>query len=429
MFIPPQLQDPLNSIPLLLSCNDPAAGHLLSLIGECCSAKEAVIAVQEAVERLDVSFNSHDGGFEEVEQKVPQQAASSPVVRLSILTGLYAASIPRLKLRKKTAPDTLRPLLTELETMNVIAGPKASTEEGRALISATASLVKRATEWVKGSPDAKEEDVLGCTKLMKNLLDITLTAYVHCIRSSVAQRTFEQCFPRLTIKTSVGAGWEEGEKVVLEALDAYTFLGCTFKELTSAPQQLPWWYLHIIKPVFQSLITILRSSSPFLSPYSNQLHPRRMLIGSAQVPSPHTSVICVSTAHTHSLQKLQCLYSSDINHSESSPFSSLTQPDLRIQLLADLTGDSQLPQMRVAALGLVKEAIVEPLSSTKPDLFASPLFLRAFGPILFRPSPTDLFSGGKELSLSSFQESAIGRMFGTLLRSSPARSLESDGHT
>ena len=47
--------------------------------------------------------------------------------------------------------------------MIVIAGPRASTEEGRALISATASLVKRAAEWVKGIPDAKEEDVLGCT--------------------------------------------------------------------------------------------------------------------------------------------------------------------------------------------------------------------------------------------------------------------------
>ena len=47
--------------------------------------------------------------------------------------------------------------------MNVMAGPRASTEEGRALISATASLVKRAAEWVKGIPDAKEADVLGCT--------------------------------------------------------------------------------------------------------------------------------------------------------------------------------------------------------------------------------------------------------------------------
>jgi hypothetical protein len=47
--------------------------------------------------------------------------------------------------------------------VNVMAGPRASTEEGRALISATASLVKRATEWVKGTLDAKEEEVLECT--------------------------------------------------------------------------------------------------------------------------------------------------------------------------------------------------------------------------------------------------------------------------
>ena len=84
----------------------------------------------------------------------------------------------------------------------------------------------------------------------------------------------------------------------------------------------------------------------------------------------------------------------------------LNQSDLRIQLLADFTGDSQLPQMRVAAVGLVREAIIELLSSTKPNLFASPLFLRAFVPILFMPSPPDLFSGSKELSLSTFQESS-----------------------
>ena len=47
--------------------------------------------------------------------------------------------------------------------MSVMAGSTASTEEGRALISATASLVKSADHWVKGMPDAKEEDALGCT--------------------------------------------------------------------------------------------------------------------------------------------------------------------------------------------------------------------------------------------------------------------------
>ena len=73
----------------------------------------------------------------------------------------------------------------------------------------------------------------------------------------------------------------------------------------------------------------------------------------------------------------------------------LTQSDLRIQLLADPTGDSQYPQMRVASVGLVKEAIIELLSSTKPNLFASPLFLRVFVPILFMPSPQDLFVGAR----------------------------------
>ena len=171
-------QDLLNSIPLLLSCDDPAAGDLLSLIGECCFVKEVVIAIQKAVERLEVSFNSDDDGFEEVEQKSHQQAASSPVVCLSILTGIYAAcesfsfliqakatddtAIPKLKLRKKTVLDTLRPFLAELETVNVIVEFTVSTEEGRALISVTASLVKRADTWVKGIPDAKEEDALGC---------------------------------------------------------------------------------------------------------------------------------------------------------------------------------------------------------------------------------------------------------------------------
>ena len=104
-----ELQDPLNSIPLLLSCDDPAAGDLLSLIEECCSAKEPVIAVQEAVDRLEVSFNSDHDGFEEVDQKVPQQAASSPIVRLSLLTRPHAAcELFSFSIYGKGANDTQR---------------------------------------------------------------------------------------------------------------------------------------------------------------------------------------------------------------------------------------------------------------------------------------------------------------------------------
>ncbi|EDR02088.1 uncharacterized protein LACBIDRAFT_332712 [Laccaria bicolor S238N-H82] len=231
--------DLLNSISLLLLCNDPAAGDLLPLIGECCSAKEVVIAIQEAVERLEVSLNADNDGFEEVEQKVPQQAASSPVVRLSILTGLYAASIPRLKLRKKTAPDTLRPLLTELETVNLMAGSTASTEKGRALISAMASLVKRAAQWVKGILDAKEEDALGFT-------------------------------------------------------DAYTFLGCTFKELTSAPTTV-------------ALVVIAYHQTGFPDSNNNLAPTLPILISSIQINSALDE--CLSIL----LKFLQCIRASSVS--------------------------------------------------------------------------------------------------------------------
>ena len=70
---------------------------------------------------------------------------------------------PKAEAAKESSPDSLRPLLSELETVNVIAEFTVSTEEGRALISATASLVKRVDQWVKEIPDAKEEDALGCT--------------------------------------------------------------------------------------------------------------------------------------------------------------------------------------------------------------------------------------------------------------------------
>jgi hypothetical protein len=79
-------------------------------------------------------------------------------------------------------------------------------------------------------------------------------------------------------------------------------------------------------------------------------------------------------------------------------------PQLRFQHLVEYTRDSEYPQMRVASVGLVKEALLE--AFTRPDakdnVFLSPLFLRTFGPILFRPDPPDLLSSA--LALKDFQE-------------------------
>lgn len=80
----------------------------------------------------------------------------------------------------------------------------------------------------------------------------------------------------------------------------------------------------------------------------------------------------------------------------------------RFEILRDLTSASDFPQMRTAAIGLVKEAVLDSISSApsarESNVFASPRFVEVFSPILFRPSPPDLFSSN--LSLAEFQDSS-----------------------
>ena len=83
-----------------------------------------------------------------------------------------------------------------------------------------------------------------------------------------------------------------------------------------------------------------------------------------------------------------------------------SEPQLRFRYLVELTSDSEFPQMRVASVGLVKEALLQALSLPPgtENIFLTSLFLRSFGPILFRPNPSDLFTSA-DLSLSDFQDS------------------------
>lgn len=83
-----------------------------------------------------------------------------------------------------------------------------------------------------------------------------------------------------------------------------------------------------------------------------------------------------------------------------------SEPQLRFRHLVELTSDSEFPQMQVASVGLVKEALLEALSLSSNDenIFLTSMFLRSFGTILFRPNPSDLFTSAN-LTLSEFQES------------------------
>lgn len=78
-------------------------------------------------------------------------------------------------------------------------------------------------------------------------------------------------------------------------------------------------------------------------------------------------------------------------------------PALRMEALKELTTDQYLPQMRTAAVGLVKEAVLEGLGSNSQNMFGSGLFMQTFGPILFRPNPPDYLS--KDYSTQELCES------------------------
>jgi hypothetical protein len=86
----------LNTLPVLLPCNDPIARDIMTVIGECGSAKEVVMAVQEAVEQLERLLDS-DGevGDNDDKEECPLYAGKSkpnpPTTQLTILIDLYGS--------------------------------------------------------------------------------------------------------------------------------------------------------------------------------------------------------------------------------------------------------------------------------------------------------------------------------------------------
>lgn len=91
----------MNTLPVLLPCNDPAARDILVVIGECGSPKEVVMAVQEAIEQLerlldsDGAIGDNDDRRSDDKEECPSFARksklNSPTTQLTILIDLYGS--------------------------------------------------------------------------------------------------------------------------------------------------------------------------------------------------------------------------------------------------------------------------------------------------------------------------------------------------
>lgn len=82
---------------------------------------------------------------------------------------------------------------------------------------------------------------------------------------------------------------------------------------------------------------------------------------------------------------------------------SRSPPLEKMTILRDLLADEAYPALRVASVGLLKDAtLLALMHQSTPSPFASPQLLRTFGYIILRPRPVDLFL--KMQTAESFKE-------------------------
>ena len=264
-----------------------------------------------------------------------------------------------------------------------------------------------------------------------SFLDRTLEACADLIQSCVAQRAFESCFPRLRVRSVAPGDWKDGQDAVLLALVSI-LSGSTNRD--SNIYQVAFGSLG--RPVLSnpdlnlaSLVLIAHAPCPndpnvplLISVFPVILTSIQLNVALDASLAILLKVLCVTSppqaelpAHiTFSLTTL--LPSLCGVHPDASTrhiafrilarVLQIAPPMLRLQVLRDLISPSEdtSPHMRTAAIGLVKESVLEALSHPKTEnVFASPFLLQTIGPHIFRLDSPDLLVaiGGPEAANDS----------------------------
>ncbi|KAH9835196.1 uncharacterized protein C8Q71DRAFT_710334, partial [Rhodofomes roseus] len=391
--------EPLTILPLLIPHPSDGADHLIRLICTECSAKEATMASQEIVERLELD-------------QEPEEAADDElwlVRQIARILTIYSLAVPRLPRRKKSPVEQLRSLLSELQSVMSQTIRSASGASGRMILDSTHQLVDEITRWAKSDDkDVLIPFILSTMELCSNRTN-----------GSLARHAFESQYPRLVIPTQDEDTPEE-EDFVKAIWASMAALGLTVQNCASQPSLGSMILLAHFQnykfdtPALISFFPVILMSlqantalDEVLSVLINAIVP---LV--SQVPRPEFPPdLIVPLAHV--LPPLASVHPDPgIRHYTFRVLSAalaLAPSPVRVQLLQGLlTDDDSSPQMRVASVGLVKEALLEALAAppgsaeAQRNVFASPAFLKAFGPIILRPDPPDLFAPGNTLELDEF---------------------------
>ncbi|KAG6334993.1 hypothetical protein ID866_4094 [Astraeus odoratus] len=317
------------------------------------------------------------------------------------------SAIPRLRLGKKTALQLARPIIRDTVSLVSSSAHDTTNAEGRELLKEIAGFVKALYPWASAS--ASGNDLEEMKTLLRGLLDSTVVGCVSTIQASLAAREFESLFPRLVVKSYVKDGWADGENAMAQIQAALGVLNPSLPteklEIKSTSGLI---YLAHTKPTAQSLISAFPQLYPLLlsSLQGNialdealfvllrLLARNHLRIASYAIPPDIAGPLCAvlsAIASTHLEPFIRHL-----NLHLISMVLSTIHPPLRLEIILGLTKSEEFPQIRGPAVGFLKEAVLEALSSpahpVEPNPFASPMLFRAFGPVLFKTNPPDFLT-------------------------------------
>ncbi|KAF5318814.1 hypothetical protein D9619_010746 [Psilocybe cf. subviscida] len=403
-----------DNLPLLLPVDDESAREIVAAMGRSASSREIVLASQEAVERIEHDLTNEDEEEEyddnsrgEVEMNYPE---ASKVNQILTLIDLNAAAIPRLVKRRKTAGETLEPIVESLGRALAIAVPKSTPEQWSGIMQAMTKVAVGAGKWVD---DNAPDDVIA-ERTVQALVDKVLSVCCANTHTLIAQRVLEECFPRLA-RGSTKPTSSPHDEAIIRLLDAYKsikidstskpsatdlFLGAYYPRTDIDPTK----WLQFLLPVLLSSIQTNTFLDQSLAVLLRALHVCETTTPRLELPASLTVPLCdvlpvIASVHPDPIVRHQAFRALAL-------LLAAAEPQIRFQQLVELTRDSEYPQMRVAAIGLVKSALIHALESpgnTRDAFFGGHMFLRTFGPVLFRTDPPDLFTEDS-LTLQDFQQ-------------------------
>lgn len=252
-------------------------------------------------------------------------------------------------------------------------------------------------------------------------MSATLEACADLVGSSIARRVLEQRFPRLGYRPVIREDWKDGEDAVLLSLvrfndnidldwrlntsqNAFNSLDCDLDTLRSKPSlaslvlvahmpALEHRTFQLLASLFPVVITCLQKGVALDATLAILL---KVLCTAPSPPQAELSPDIIIPLTT--VLPLLCSAHPDastrhITFRILGQVLQLTSSVLRLQILRDLVSpsDDASPYMRTAAIGLVKDAVLEAVSHPETEnVFASPFLLQTIGPHVFRLDPTVL---------------------------------------